>query len=86
MSKVLYFSAEWCNPCKAMKPIIQKFEENHSDVEIVKIDADNELALVKKYGIKSIPTFILLDTDEEEINRHGGAMNELSFNTFIYGE
>lgn len=86
MSKVLYFSAEWCNPCKAMKPIIEKFEEDHSDVQIIRIDADNQIELVKKHSVQSIPTFILLNENEEEVNRHRGAMTELTFDTFIYGE
>jgi thioredoxin 1 len=86
MSKVLYFSAEWCNPCKAMKPIIEKFEEDHSDVQIIRIDADDQLELVKNHSVQSIPTFILINENEEEVKRHRGAMNELTFNTFIYGE
>ncbi len=85
MKKILYFSADWCGPCKAMKPIIEKFEQEHSDVEIVRIDADEESGLCIKYSISSVPTFILLSEDEE-VNRKRGAFNEKALLEFVYGE
>ena len=85
MKQVLYFSADWCGPCKAMKPIIEKFEEEHSDVEIVKIDADDRSDLCIKHSITSVPTFVLL-SDDEEVKRKRGAFNEKAFLEFVYGE
>lgn len=86
MSKILYFSADWCNPCKAMRPIIEKFEREHSDVSVNKIDADENHIIVSKYEVKSIPTFILVDENDEEIRRVRGAISESDFNLFVYGE
>lgn len=86
MSKVLYFSAEWCGPCRAMAPIIEKFLEDNEDAVITKIDADEESELVIQHKVSSIPTFILLSDSDEEINRHRGAMNANAFAEFVNGE
>jgi thioredoxin 1 len=86
MSKVLYFSAEWCGPCKAMKPIISKFEEEHPDFQIEKIDADDNYKLAAEHNVRAIPTFILLGDNGEELKRKQGAFNATAFNEFIYGE
>lgn len=86
MSKVLYFSADWCGPCKAMKPIVEKFQEEHSNPEVVRVDADQEFELAQQYKISSVPTFILIDEDGNEINRHRGVLNQSNFEVFALGE
>ena len=86
MPKILYFSADWCNPCKAMKPIIEKFEQDNTDVSIIKIDADDNHSIVSEYEVRSIPTFILIDENDKEIKRIRGALSESEFHLFVYGE
>lgn len=86
MSKIIYFSAQWCGPCRAMKPIIEEFETNHTDIEIVKIDADEEFEMAQQYKITSIPTFILLDEEGTEVNRKRGAFSMPALIEFAYGE
>ena len=67
--QVLDFYAEWCQPCKAMGPAIEALMIEHnregSDVEIKKINIDNEPELAEKYGIRSIPTLIFLKDGTE---------------------
>lgn len=67
--KILYFSAIWCGPCSVMKPIIEDLSKM---IKIEKIDVDNSHDDVKKYGIRNIPTFVLVDDKEIEINRTAG--------------
>lgn len=86
MSKILYFSADWCGPCKAMKPIIEEFEQNHSEPVIVRLDADEEFKLAQDHNVAAIPTFILLSEDGTEIRRNKGAMNKAKFELFALGE
>lgn len=86
MSKVLYFSAIWCGPCKAMKPVLAKFEEEHPDFEIVKIDADDNFQLAIDHKIRAVPTFLLIGDDGEELKRKQGPLNESALIDFIYGE
>jgi len=50
------FWAEWCGPCRAVSPILDKIAEEHADkLSIVKIDVDNNPETAMKYGITSIP-------------------------------
>lgn len=86
MSKVLYFSAEWCNPCRAMKPIVEDFEQSYTDPVIIKVDADEEFELAREFSVSSIPTFILLSDEEEEVRRHKGVLNQSKFAAFALGE
>ena len=82
--RVLYFTAKWCGPCKAMKPIIEKFMETNPGV-INKIDVDEDLDAILEYKISSIPTFVVFNAEGDEVNRHSGALNEASLNQLVFG-
>jgi thioredoxin 1 len=74
MSHVLYFTAEWCSPCKKTKPIVEELnKENHTKFQI--IDVDSELELVKKFEIRSVPTFILI-RDGIQVKRVTGSQTK----------
>ena len=54
------FSAEWCGPCKMMKPVLEQLKDKMDDkIRIIKIDVDNNRELASKYRIQSVPTLIL---------------------------
>ena len=54
----MHFTANWCNPCKQMKPVIDKFISDNPDIEYILIDVDSQVDLVEEYEIKTVPTFI----------------------------
>jgi thioredoxin 1 len=66
-----YFTADWCGPCKKVRPIVEQInQDNYIKFKI--IDVDSEIDLVKAFEIKSVPTFILIK-DGEVSNRMTGA-------------
>jgi thioredoxin 1 len=83
MKTVFYFTAEWCGPCKKTRPIVEELKKEGYQFQI--IDADYEQLLVKKFEIKSVPTFILFK-NEKEIKRITGAQTQQSLLEFINNE
>lgn len=58
---IIYFSAQWCTPCKKLAPLLDKVVKKYAeDIDFIKVDADLEKPLVAFYGVKSVPTFVLL--------------------------
>ena len=72
MRNILYFTADWCNPCKKTKPIVEELNRDSGTTKFQVIDADSEIDLVKSFEVRSIPTFIVIE-DGEEIKRVSGA-------------
>jgi thioredoxin 1 len=62
---IVDFWAEWCGPCHAVSPILDKIAEERSDeLKLVKVNIDEEQALAERYGIASIPTMVLFKDGE----------------------
>ncbi|MBA3432613.1 MAG: thioredoxin [Actinobacteria bacterium] len=54
------FWAEWCGPCHAVSPVLEKIaEERKDELKLVKVNIDEEQELAQRYGVMSIPTMIL---------------------------
>jgi thioredoxin 1 len=81
MSHVLYFTADWCNPCKKVKPIVEEINRE-SITKFQIIDVDSEMELTKRFEIRSVPTFILVK-DGKEIKRTTGAQTREQLEAFI---
>lgn len=79
---VIDFWAEWCGPCKLVAPVLEQFLENNDDVVIGKVNIEEQKELTEKYGIKSLPTFILFE-DGEITNKKVGALTEIKLRELI---
>lgn len=76
MVELLDFYADWCGPCVTMKPVLEELEKEMADtVKITKIDVDQQQEEASKYGVMSIPTYIILK-DGEEVDRFIGATSK----------
>ena len=54
------FWAEWCGPCHAVSPVLDRIAEERSDeLKLVKVNIDQQVDLAQRYGVASIPTMIL---------------------------
>jgi len=74
MKKIVMFSASWCNPCKQVKPVFQQLKESRNDVQFEIIDIDENRDMANDYNITGVPTFLLIE-DDEEVKRLVGAGN-----------
>jgi len=59
--KILYFSAKWCQPCRTLGPIMESLS---GQINYEKIDVDNNQDLSIQYGVRNIPTLILVENGE----------------------
>ena len=63
---IVDFWAEWCGPCHAVAPVLDKIvEERAGAVKLVKVNIDEERELAERYGIVSIPTIVLFRNGEQ---------------------
>ena len=54
------FWAEWCGPCHAIAPVLERIAEERADeLTLVKVNIDEEQGLAMRFGIQSIPTVVL---------------------------
>jgi len=61
--RLLYFSAEWCGPCQTLGPIMDQIRKQ---IPVQKLNVDyTDPEVVQKFGVRNIPTVILMDGDQE---------------------
>ena len=82
MKQVYYFTADWCGPCKKVRPIVDELSRDQAEVKFQIIDVDSEGELARRFEVKSIPTFILIE-DGNQINRITGAHTKNDLEKFI---
>lgn len=82
--KVLKFSATWCGPCKSLAGVIEKYYKGDVPVENIDIDESQEVAI--RFGVRGVPTCVLLDDNGVEVNRKVGMMMIDEFEKFVKGE
>ena len=59
------FAAEWCGPCKMMKPILKDLKNQMGDdITIITVDVDRNQAAAVQYNIRSVPTLMIFKKGE----------------------
>jgi thioredoxin 1 len=77
------FSAEWCGPCKMMKPILEEMRRRMGDqIRILKIDIDKSPAVSDAFGIQAVPTLVLIQ-NKNILWRQSGVMQASQLENII---
>ena len=81
MKQLWYFTADWCAPCKALGPTMNRVSEQ---ISVNKINIDYEADVIQKYGVRNIPTVILVENGQE-VRRFSGNRSYNDVIQFING-
>ena len=77
------FWAQWCGPCRMVAPVLDQIaDEMDGKVRIGKVDIDTHQDLAVRFGVSSIPTFLLFENGEVK-DRMMGAMPKSAFESFL---
>ena len=59
------FNAEWCGPCKMMKPILDGLAKEKENIKFVSVNVDNNENLAREYNVFSIPCLVIIENGKE---------------------
>jgi thioredoxin 1 len=82
MLEVKKFSASWCGPCKTLAPTFNEVKNSFSGVLFNEYDIDDSSDVASQYGIRSVPT-VLLVKDGKEVKRIVGANSKSVYENAI---
>ncbi len=80
MKQLLYFTQPTCIPCKVYGPALETFMKDVPDVELIKHD---DVETLVAWGIRGVPTTVLLDEDGKVINKRTGVMTGPEITDFL---
>jgi len=75
------FSAVWCGPCRTFGPLLQRVTAALG-LELAKVDVDASPELAARYGVRSVPTLLVLRAGEV-VARSTGTMSEAALRRFV---
>ena len=81
MRKILYFTAAWCAPCKALSPVMDSLQ---GQINFDKIDVDTNTDLSTQYGVRGVPSLVLVENGNE-VGRLVGAQTKETILNFYNG-
>ncbi len=78
MVTVKKFSAVWCGPCRALTPVMNEIKGSYSNVKFEEYDIDEYSDITEEYGVRSVPTVIIVK-DGIEVNRFTGLSSKMAY-------
>ena len=72
---LLDFYADWCGPCRMLAPVIEEIAEEHPEIKVCKINADEQPELAAEFDVMSIPALFAVKNGKI-INRSAGAVGK----------
>ena len=85
MIEIKKFEADWCGPCRMLKPVFQKLEDSFGDsVKFSYINVDEQQELASQYNVRSIP-FVVVEKDGEVVQQVAGAQSSMIYENILNG-
>lgn len=84
--KILRFTASWCGPCKSLAASLEWLQSEHPLPTVEVVDIDNNPELATQYGIRGVPTLVMLDDNNAEVRRMVGTADRRKLLDWIRGE
>ena len=81
MRRLYYYSAPWCQPCQTLGPVM---DQVGTVIPVVKVNVDYEADSAQRANVRSVPTVILVENDQE-VRRFTGARSYEQIMQFING-
>ena len=78
--KLLKFSADWCRPCKVLS---KNMEDTDFGVPVEDMDVDQEQVLARSYGVRGVPTVILVDATGKALKRFSGVKSKADIEAWL---
>jgi thioredoxin-like negative regulator of GroEL len=72
MKQIIYFYGTFCNPCKSFRPTIESISR---EIPVRFVDVDAEPQLVAEYGIRNVPTIVIVQNGQT-VNKASGVLTE----------
>ncbi len=69
------FYADWCGPCQILSPIVEEVGSQMAEIDVVKLNVDNNFSLAERHGVLSIPTLVIFK-EGKELARKTGALSK----------
>ena len=83
-SSIVQFSADWCSPCRTLKPIMEEISNEMSDkLNFFYMDIDSSPSTPTLFAIRGVPTLIIFDQNGEQKNLKVGATTKANVKSFI---
>ena len=83
-ASIVQFSAEWCSPCKTLKPIMEEISNEMSDkLNFFYMDIDSSPSTPTLFTIRGVPTLIIFDKNGEQKNIKVGSTTKSNVQAFI---
>ena len=85
MIEIKKFEADWCGPCRMLKPTFQKLEETFGNsVKFSYINVDEQQELASQYNVRSIP-FVVIEKNGEVVQQVTGAQSSMTYENILNG-
>ena len=78
---LLKFSSDWCKPCQELHKII--LATDLGDIDYNEVDITDDMNLAKHWGIRGVPTLLLLDENKDELRRYTGLLSPIALQNFV---